>query len=332
MGQDSATEHSKLTITRRHGEHGPHACAQSGRLDPVADIPASASSSSFTCTPKTLILNLPPPPVDHHQEPTTGNDNGDGRGTLWTATTVAGAAAFPPPPPSPGDGRLQCPLARRHSRATPTRGTNKRPIDCETPVRERMAAVLRLRRDEWIFIDGPHRRRRRRGRGVNGGHGEFLYRMQFTWPPAAPPAAPPVSRSRRAGHGHRRQSPVELRRIRRRIECRWRPQAVLAWPSMKPPLPPSALPKAINGRPPSSESDCSGGISRAFCHRSHVTIRPLPHNGPRSKINPIISAQIWAWVALSRPFVDLLRSRSMKTGQTVNYLNLIFYRLKFIIY
>jgi hypothetical protein len=37
MGQDSeASAHLKLTMTRRHGEHGPHACAQSGSRDPVA--------------------------------------------------------------------------------------------------------------------------------------------------------------------------------------------------------------------------------------------------------------------------------------------------------
>ncbi|KAL6269493.1 hypothetical protein ACE6H2_026404 [Prunus campanulata] len=34
IGQDSETEHLKLTITLLHGKHGPQACEQSGKLDP----------------------------------------------------------------------------------------------------------------------------------------------------------------------------------------------------------------------------------------------------------------------------------------------------------
>jgi hypothetical protein len=51
-GSGSAAEHWKLTMTRLHGEHAPHACEQSGRLDPVA---RTSSRSSRSC------LSPPPP-------------------------------------------------------------------------------------------------------------------------------------------------------------------------------------------------------------------------------------------------------------------------------
>lgn len=35
MGQDSAMEHLKLTMTLLQGEHGPHAWEQSGIVEPV---------------------------------------------------------------------------------------------------------------------------------------------------------------------------------------------------------------------------------------------------------------------------------------------------------
>jgi hypothetical protein len=44
QGTGSATEHLKLTLTRLHGEHAPHACVQSGRLDPVVRTSSSCSS------------------------------------------------------------------------------------------------------------------------------------------------------------------------------------------------------------------------------------------------------------------------------------------------
>jgi len=47
---DSATEHSKLIITRLHGEHAPHAYEQSGKLDPVGYISIS--------TPPFLLISF----------------------------------------------------------------------------------------------------------------------------------------------------------------------------------------------------------------------------------------------------------------------------------
>lgn len=38
MGQDSAMEHAKLTITLLQGKQGPQAWEQSGKLDPVGYI------------------------------------------------------------------------------------------------------------------------------------------------------------------------------------------------------------------------------------------------------------------------------------------------------
>ncbi|KAE8646651.1 hypothetical protein Csa_005292 [Cucumis sativus] len=50
VGQDSATEHLKLTITLLHGKHGPHAWEQSGRLDPVGYNSIPSTSLVFSCT------------------------------------------------------------------------------------------------------------------------------------------------------------------------------------------------------------------------------------------------------------------------------------------
>jgi hypothetical protein len=45
----------KLTMTRRHGEHGPHACAQSGSRDPVAPRCSVAHSSSAPSGDSTFV-------------------------------------------------------------------------------------------------------------------------------------------------------------------------------------------------------------------------------------------------------------------------------------
>ena len=53
-GSGSDAEHLKLTMTRLHGEHAPHACEQSGRLDPVARTTSSRSTRSSL--PPLLLL------------------------------------------------------------------------------------------------------------------------------------------------------------------------------------------------------------------------------------------------------------------------------------
>jgi hypothetical protein len=57
QGSGSATEHLKLTMTRLHGEHAPHACEQSGRLDPVART-SSRSSRSLLLSPPPCVAGM----------------------------------------------------------------------------------------------------------------------------------------------------------------------------------------------------------------------------------------------------------------------------------
>jgi hypothetical protein len=51
MGHGSAMEHLKLTMTRLQGLQGPHACEQSGRLDPVAYTSSCMNPSFFSAAP-----------------------------------------------------------------------------------------------------------------------------------------------------------------------------------------------------------------------------------------------------------------------------------------
>lgn len=50
IGHDSAVEHLKLTITLLHGKHGPHACEQSGKLDPIAYMSITRFCFASFCT------------------------------------------------------------------------------------------------------------------------------------------------------------------------------------------------------------------------------------------------------------------------------------------
>jgi hypothetical protein len=61
MGQDSdaLSVHVKLTMTRRHGEHAPHACRQSGSRDPdAARCLAIITSSNSSSAGGLLLCNM----------------------------------------------------------------------------------------------------------------------------------------------------------------------------------------------------------------------------------------------------------------------------------